>query len=73
MMVTCIKQHLSNIWSSINEKVKEHWGWVELKKSFAYKKSVQSEKLLEKQFHELTVLQWMLDQTCLMKAYENYN
>ena len=41
MMVTCIKQHLSNIWSSINEKVKEHWGWVELKKSFAYKKSVQ--------------------------------
>ena len=24
----CIKQHLSNIWSSINEKVKHHWGWV---------------------------------------------
>ena len=38
MMVMCIKQHLSNIWSSINEKVKQHWGWVE--KSVAYKKSV---------------------------------
>ena len=35
-MVRCIKQHLSNIWSSIHEKVKQHWGWVE--KSDAYKK-----------------------------------
>ena len=26
MMLTCIKQHLSNIWSSIHEKVKQHWG-----------------------------------------------
>ena len=25
----CIKQHLSNFWSLINEKVKQHWGWVE--------------------------------------------
>ena len=25
-MLVCIKQH---IWSSINEKVKQHWGWVE--------------------------------------------
>ena len=38
MMVICIKQHLSNIWSSIYEKVKQHWSWVE--KSVAYKKSV---------------------------------
>ena len=28
--------HLSNIWSSIYEKVKQNWGWVE--KSVAYKK-----------------------------------
>ena len=35
MMVICIKQHLRNIWSSIHEKVKQHWGWVE--KSVAYK------------------------------------
>ena len=31
LMVICIKQHLSNIWSSIHEKVKQHWGWVEKK------------------------------------------
>ena len=29
MMVICIKQQLSNIWRSIYEKVKQHWGWVE--------------------------------------------
>ena len=31
-----IKQHLSNIWSSIYEKVKQHWGWI--KESDVYKK-----------------------------------
>ena len=29
MMVTCSKQHLSNIWSLIHEKSKQHWAWVE--------------------------------------------
>ena len=33
----CIKQHLTNIWSSVHEKVKQHWGWVE--KNDAYKKA----------------------------------
>ena len=28
----CIKQHLSNIWSSNHEKVKQHWGWDEKKR-----------------------------------------
>ena len=37
IMLICIKQHLSNIWSSIHEKVKQHWGWVE--KSVTYKKA----------------------------------
>ena len=32
-MLICIKQHLSNIWSSIHENVKKHWGWVEKKRS----------------------------------------
>ena len=32
------KQYLSNIWSSIHEKVKQHWDWVE-KKNVANKKS----------------------------------
>ena len=27
IMLICIKQHLSNIWSTIREKVKQHWGW----------------------------------------------
>ena len=44
MMLTCIKQHLSNIWSSIYEKVKQHWGWAE-KKAFLMKNSVYSETL----------------------------
>ena len=28
MMVIRIKQHLSNIWSSMHEEVKQHWDWV---------------------------------------------
>ena len=36
MMVTCIKQHLSNIWSSIHEKLSNTES--QLKKSVAYKK-----------------------------------
>ena len=31
MMFTCIKQQLSHIWSSIHERVKQLWGWVEKK------------------------------------------
>ena len=38
MMVICIKKHLSNIYSSIHEKRKQHRGSIE--KSFAYKKLV---------------------------------
>ena len=26
IMLICIKQHLSNIWSLIHEKIKQHWG-----------------------------------------------
>ena len=32
MSLICIKQHLSNIWSSVYEKVRQHWGWVEKKR-----------------------------------------
>ena len=31
MMVICIKLYLSNIWGSVLEKVKQHWGWAEKK------------------------------------------
>ena len=39
IMVICIKQNLSNIWSLIHEKAKQHWGWVE-KKALLIKKRV---------------------------------
>ena len=42
MIVISIKQQLSNVWSLIHEKVKQHWGWVE--KSVAYKKNVAYKK-----------------------------
>ena len=29
MIIVCIKQHLSNVWSSIHEKGKQNEGWVE--------------------------------------------
>ena len=32
MILICIKQQLSNIWSSVYEKIKQQWGWVEKKK-----------------------------------------
>ena len=41
MMVICIKQHLSNIWSSIFEKVKQHRGWVEKKRCLNKKRVVK--------------------------------
>ena len=34
MMFICLKQHLINISSSVHEKVKQRWGWVE--KSVVY-------------------------------------
>ena len=44
MMVVSMKQHLSNIWSSIHEEVKQHWNWIN--KIVAYKKSVYYESKL---------------------------
>ena len=38
IMLIGTKQHPSNIWGSIHEKVKQHWGWVE--KSAAYQKNL---------------------------------
>ena len=36
MLLICIKQHLKIMWSSIHEKVRQHWRWIE--KCVAYKK-----------------------------------
>ena len=30
-MLICVKQHLSNIWNSIHESVKQHLGWAKKK------------------------------------------
>ena len=54
MMVICIKEHLSNIWSSIHDKFKQHWGWVE--KSVAYKKSVQFIRSKTTDLHKFNTL-----------------
>ena len=43
MMLICIKQHLSNIWSSIHENVKQHG----VKKDVAYKKNRVHRKIWE--------------------------
>ena len=54
--VICIKQHLINIWSSIHEKVKQHWGWVE--KSVACKKACISrdpQDIYKKHFDDLLI------------------
>ena len=31
MILICMYLYLSNLWGSIHEKVKEHWGWAEKK------------------------------------------
>ena len=38
MMIMCMRQRLSNIWSSIYEKCNQHKSWVE-KKRWLYKKA----------------------------------
>ena len=50
-MVICIKQHLSNIWSYIHEKLKQHWGWVRKKRvtpQFATGQDLLKNKNIEK-------------------------
>ena len=49
LMLICIKQYLSNIWSSIHEKVEQHWAWVE-KKGCLKKKLVFHDLLCQKLF-----------------------
>ena len=53
MMVIGVKQHLSNICSSIQDKIKQHCGWVE-KKALLIKKSVYFV-----QDNKWTMLKWM--------------
>ena len=52
IMLICIKVQLSNIWSSIREKVKQHWNWVE--KSVTYKTCIWKKYLFEKMYRVLS-------------------
>ena len=45
-MAIFTKQPFSNIWSSIHEKFKQHWGWVE--KKYYLKKSVYFDHIFGK-------------------------
>ena len=54
-MLISIEQHLSNIWGSINEKVKQHWGWVE-KKALLIKKRVTGQNQPSEVFYKKGVL-----------------
>ena len=67
MMSIFIKQHLSNVWSSIHEEVKQHWGWVEKKcclqeKSVYvnYKLIIRLIKITFSLIYELLVIPWMI-------------
>ena len=45
MMVLCIKQYLSKLWSSIHGKVKkQHWDWVEKNVTYELKKRLLMKK-----------------------------
>ena len=41
ILLICIKQYLSNVWSSFHQKVQQHWGWVEKKHCLLKKREVQ--------------------------------
>ena len=60
MLLICIKQHLSNIWSSIHEKFKQHWGWVEKKRCLQKKRLKRAAYIilsLHLQSYKITELQ----------------
>lgn len=59
MIFICIKKHLSSVWTSIQEKVKEHLGWVR-KKSITYKKSVYHD-FLTWYYFESRWCYWLFD------------
>ena len=68
MILICIKQHLSKIWNSIYEKIKQHWGWVE-KTSCLQKKRVfyraKFKALKARSGDIICALQWSLWNVCI--------
>ena len=85
MTLTCVKQHLSNIWNPNREKVKQRWGWAEKKHSlqkivykvtdiilmkFFQNKQKQPPEMLYKRKVFLTISQNFQENTC---AYLSLN
>ena len=50
-MMMLFKQHLSNIWGSVHEKVKQHWSWVEEKR--VHESHIQKPERLSLMYIEL--------------------
>ena len=70
MWLICIKQHLSNIWSWIHEKVKQHWGWVE--KKLCLLGSYKAKALAWPETKNLVYFLWRkvhIRSICLCKSY----
>ena len=83
MMLLCIWQHLSNIWSSTHEKVKQHWSWVETSVAFQknrvydMKQPLMMTPFLDRSSHseEINAMQktilWCSSFTPVMKIFES--
>ena len=54
MLLICIKQHISNIWSSVHEKVKQHWYWGESKR-YLYKEACICFPMSSNRLHSFTI------------------
>ena len=71
-LYVCIKQHLSSIWSSIHEKVKQHRGWVEKKRCLLKKACISLVSLMispsswcESVFNLFSVPSWIWSCFCV--------
>ena len=53
IMVICTKQHLSDSRSSIYEKVKQHWGWIEKMRFYKKASSVLKQLLINSPVRKL--------------------
>ena len=74
MILISIKQHLSNIWSWIHEKVKQHWGWVEKKvlpiKTPVYNLHIhKSSEISNEQYPKVNL---MFLYTCFIKLFVTF-
>ena len=70
IMIICIKQYLSQIWSLFREIVKQHWGWVE--KSVAYIKKVYIHTCGDKLEKYMTKTTWLVSDFFSLQSKLHY-